>query len=214
MKFIKQYISKFNIITGFFFFLIFIVGCEKSENPYVKSANQKESIVFKAESRSEKYCWHIDSVSHDLSIENWGLDPLYIPTESNSQNKTNYKSLEYYISTTGIKNNSVDSILKIYFSKQIIIIARVNELVYSFNSQIDSFLNLQKHRLDGRIIDKKLYDQILTDCRKTFSELFRQEYYKANIRSSSSIELYKALSSIENKLSSKEWERLVLILEN
>jgi hypothetical protein len=214
MKFIKQFILKSKINAGFFLLLIFIVGCEKSENPYIKSANQKESIVFNAESRSEKFCWHVDSASHELSIDNWGLDPLYIPTESNSKHETNYQTLEYYISTTGINNNSVDSILQNYYSNQIITISRVNELVNSFNSQIDSFLNLQKQRLDGRIIDKKHYDQILTDCGETFSELFRQEYYKANIRSSSSIELYKALSSIEKAISAKEWDRLILNIEN
>ena len=91
---------------------------------------------------------------------------------------------------------------------------RMKADVHGFNSQIDSFLILQKQRLDGRIIDKKHYDQILTDCGETFSELFRQEYYKANIRSSSSIELYEALSSIENVISAKEWERLVFNIEN
>ena len=207
---IKAFIGLLPVILSF-------IGCEKTENPFVVSEKQKEKIVFQAESRNEQHQWVIDSQNFDLSINNWGLDPLFIPSESFTSPGLYYFTLEHHIensSINSINKPAVDSILQCYYFSQSITISKVNTLVNNFNLEIDSFLSLQKQRLDRRIIDKKLYDQILTDCRETFSELFRQEYYKANIRSSSSIELLKTLTAIEIAVSAKEWERLVFNIEN
>lgn len=210
-------IQNIKTTIGLISLIFFIIGCDKTENPYLKSEQQKESIVFKAENRSEEYKWEIDSQNFELKLKNWGLDPLFIPLESFGNNKTNFSSLEYCVENSRISalNKPIcDSILQLYSDHQNKNISTVNKLIENCNYQIDSFITLQNQRLAGRIIDKKLYDQILTESRETFCELFRQDYYKANIRSSSSIELFNTLTSIENVVSTKEWERLVLNIEN
>ncbi len=196
-------------------FSLLLISCETYNNPKADAYIQKQTIIYQAENRSDLIVWKLDSENETYVIPFNGIDPIFLPTQTEIGSQQPYKSLAQYcngLNLTSSERESIAPYIHQYEKLQKEIYNLTEELKSENINALKSYKSELLSKLNGGTLTQIQYDKLLTETEGTFVTNLRHKYNESKIMIASSTHLHQVLEGIEVSLSEKSWDRFVSLL--
>jgi len=219
---------KIKIFIPLFFFLIMMLGaCNKTDNTLIIRDQQISNLVAKSESECDTIQPKFNSKTKTISYRQFGLSNNYLINTKNaffqsSGNNINEdiiarNSILSKIKWNELSNgqyNKIELVVESFARQQANNLQRSQLILPLVNDSAQTYIKKQNQKLDQNMISKIQYDQIMTDIEDTFLTLIRSMYVEQKILITSSTNYRCLLTEIQNTLTEKQWEEFFSCVYN